>query len=137
MTRKAPKLKMSDKRRRTVLTMRKYKVRVIAQPIPTTPTPTAPVYSTTPTPTVTTVSTQIPMVKSAAKSIPVTVYNLVKGKFSEIPYPTGRPQNKGNPSILNSNPPPLEDIPNAPVREATPWPSTGSDPENLFKARNN
>ena len=118
-----------------MLTKRKYKVRVIAQPIPTTPTPSTPVNWTTDTSTVATVSTQMPMVKSAAMSIPVTVYNLAKGKFSEISYPIGRPQTERNPSIQNSNPPPLEDIPNVPVREATPWPSTGSAPENLFEAK--
>ena len=78
---------MNDKKRRALLTKRRYKVRVIAQPIPATPTPTAPVNSTAPTPTVATVSTQMPMIKSTAMSIPVTVYNLVKGKLSEIPYP--------------------------------------------------
>ena len=135
MTRKAPRPKTSDERR-TVLAKRKYKVTVIAQPIPTNPTPTAPVNSTAPTPTIATASTQMPVVKSTDTSIPITVYNLAKGKFSEIPYPTGRPQNKGNPSIQNSKPPPLEDIPSAPVRKATPWPSTGSASENLFEAKN-
>ena len=90
---------------------------------------------TAPTPTVATASTQMPVVKSTATSILITVYSLLKGKFGEIPYSTGRPQNKGNPSIHNSNPPPLEIIPNAPVRAATPWPSTGSTSQNLFKAR--
>ena len=132
MTRKAPKPKSSDKRRRTVLTKRKYKVRVIAQPIPKTPTPTASVNSTAPTPTVATASTQMLVTRSTAMSIPVTVYNLAKEKFSEIPYPTGRPQTKGNPSVQNSNPPPLEDIPNTPGREATPWPNVGPTAENLF-----
>ena len=110
-------------------------VRFIAQPIPSTPTPTAPVNSTAPSPTVATVATQTPMVKSVAASILITVYNLAKVKFSEIPYPTGRPQTEGNPFIQNSNPPPLEDIPDVPVRETTPCPSTGSAPENLFEAR--
>ena len=49
------------------------------------------------------------------------------GKFAEVPCPTTRPQNKG------SNPPPMEDIPNVPVRQGTPWPSTGSASENLFE----
>ena len=115
MTRRASRSKMSDKRR-TMLTKRKYKVRVIAQPIPTTPSPTAPVNSTAPNPTVATVSTQMFMVKSAATSILVTVYNLAKGKFTKIPYPRGRPQTEGNPFLQNSNPPHFEDIPNAPVR---------------------
>ena len=129
MTRKAPGPKTNDKKRRTMLAKRRYKVKVIAQPIPTTPTPTAQVKSTAPTPT------QTPMVKSTAMSILITVCNLTKGKFSEIPYPTERPQNEGNPSVHNSNSPPLEDIPIAPVRDATPWPSPGSASENLFEAR--
>ena len=57
---------MADKKRRTGAPVkRKYKVRVIAQPIPTTPTPTTPVNSTptVPTPTVVTTSTQTPVVK--------------------------------------------------------------------------
>ena len=126
---------MNDKKRRTMLAKRRYKVKVVAQPIPTTPTPTAPVNSTAPTTTVATASSQMPMVKFTAMFIPITVYNLVKGKFSEFPYPTGRPQTEGNPSVQNSHPPPLEDILNAPVREATPWSSIGSSSENLFKGR--
>ena len=51
------------------------------------------------------------------------------GKFAEVTCPTTRPQNKG--PIL----PPLEDIPNAPVSQSTPWPSTGSASENLFETR--
>ena len=77
----------------------------------------------------------MPIVKSTAMSVLVTVYNLAKAKFSEIPYPTVRPKTGGNPFIQNSNPPPCEDIPNVLVREATPWPSTGSTSENMFKAR--
>ena len=60
---------------------------VIAQPIPTTPTPTMPVnlIPTVPTPTVAIISTQMPVVKSAVTSILVMVYNLVKGKFDVVP----------------------------------------------------
>ena len=86
-------------------------------------------------PTVATTSTQMPVLKSAAAFILVMVYNLATGKFAEVPYPTGRSQNEGNPSIHSSSPPPFEDIPNAPVRQDTPWPSTGSASENLFKTR--
>ena len=138
MTTKAPGLKANNKKRRTrVLTKRRYKVRIIAQPIPTTPTPAAPVNSTqtAPTPTVATASTQMLMVKSTAASIPMMMYNLAKGKFDEVPYSTGRPHNEGNPSVHNSNPPPLEDIPSAPVRQDTPWPSIESASKNLFKIR--
>ena len=141
MTRKAPGPKMSEQKekRSRVPTIRRYKVRVIAQPIPTTPMPTASVNltPTVPIPTVATTSTQMPMVKFVAASIPVMVYNLATVKFAEVPYLTGRPWNEGNPSIYNSNPPSLGDIPNAPVRQDTPWPSSGSAPENLFKARKN
>ena len=104
-------------------------MRVLAQPIPSTPT------STTPAPVVATVSTETPVVRSAAESISVMVYKLAKGKFAEVPYPTARPQNEGHPSVQGSNPPPLEDIPNVPVRQGTPWPSTGLASENLFETR--
>ena len=79
---------MADKKSRTRAPVkRRYKVRVTAQPIPTTPTPTVPVNSTATvsTPTVATTSTQIPVVKSAAASIQVMVYNLAKGKFEGVP----------------------------------------------------
>ena len=104
-------------------------MRVPAQPVPTTTTPTAP------TPTVATASTQMPVVRSTVTSIPVMVYELKTGKFVEVPYPTARPQNKGHPSTQSSNPPPLEDIPNAPIRQSTPWPNTASASENLFETR--
>ena len=134
MTGKAPGPKTNDKRR-TMLAKRRYKVRVIAQPIPTIPTPTTPINSTAPSPTVATTSTQMPVVRSTAEYIPVMVYQLATGKFPEVPYPTARPQNKGHPSVQIPNPPPLEDIPNAPVRQGTTWPSTGSASKNLFETR--
>ena len=42
-----------------------------------------------------------------------------------------------DPESLNPklNPPPLEDIPSAPVRQDTPWPNAGSASENLFETR--
>ena len=42
-----------------------------------------------------------------------------------------------HPSILtqNSNHPPLEDIPSAPVRQEYPWPNAGSASKNLFETR--
>ena len=121
--RKASGAKASDKRKRTMLIKRRYKVRVFTQPIPSTPT------STTPAPIVAIVTTQTPVVRSAAESIPVMVYKLATGKFAEVQFQTTRSQNKG------SNLPPLEDIPNAPVRQGTPWPSTGSASKNLFETR--
>ena len=77
---------------------RTFKVRVIAQHMPTNPTPPA-----EPNPTVynTVATTQTPVAKSAAPAailIPVTVYNLAQGKFEGIPYPTGKPQEEEGPS---------------------------------------
>ena len=53
-----------------------------------------------PNPTVATLTatTQMPVAKSAATSISVTVYNLAQEKFEEVPYPTGRPPMEENPS---------------------------------------
>ena len=103
-----PKTNVLDKGRRTMIFKRRYKVRVLSQPTPSTPT------STVPAPTVATVSTQTPTVRSTAESIPVTVYKLATGQFVEVPHQTTRPQNEG------SNPPPLEAIPNTPPRQNTP-----------------
>ena len=133
MIRKTPGPKASDKQKKTMLANRKYKVRVLAQPVPMTPT--APVNSTVPAPTIATTSTPMPVTRSTATFIPVTVCKLVTEQFAEVPYPTHRPQNEGHPPIQNSNPPPLEDIPSAPVRQDTPWPNTGSALENLFETR--
>ena len=63
-------------------------------------------------PTVATVSTQTPTARSTAESIPVMVYKLAMGQFAEVQCQTTRPQNEV------SNPPPLEDIPNAPPRQS-------------------
>ena len=84
----------------------RYKVRVLTQPTPSTPT------STTPTSTLSTVSIQTPVVRSKVESIPVTLHKLAMGQFAEVPHPTTR--------SLNDNPPPLEDIPSAPVRQGYP-----------------
>ena len=97
-----------------MIAKRRYKVRVLTQP--------------TPTPTVATVSTKTPMVKSIAESIPVTIHNLAMGQFAKVPHPTTR--------SISDNPPPLEDVPSAPVRQGTPWPNVGLAPENLFETRN-
>ena len=78
LTRKTPGPKMAEKKRRT----RVPEVRVIVQPIPTTPTTSMPMNPiSNPTVTTSTTSTQMPMVKSAVVSIQVTVYNLAQGKF--------------------------------------------------------
>ena len=94
-------------------------MRVLAQPTPSTPTSTAPI------PMVVTVSTQTPMVRSTAESILVTIHKLAMGQFAEVPHPTTR--------SLNDNPPPLEDIPSAPVRQGTLWPNAGSASDNISK----
>ena len=53
--------------------------------------------------------------------------------MQRITAPTARPQNGGHPST--PNPPPLQNIPKAPVRQGTPWPNAGSTSENLFETR--
>ena len=56
----------------------------------------------------TTVTTQVPVAKTtamAAKSIPVTVYNLAQGKFERIPYPIGKSQEEEGPSTPSCNTP--------------------------------
>ena len=73
------------------------------QILPMNPIPPA---EPAPTATTSTATTQMPVVKSAATSIPVTVYNLVQGKFEGIPYPMGRPLS-GRKSFW----PQLQDIP--------------------------
>ena len=86
--------KAHNKRRGRAPVKRRYKVRVIAQIMPANPTlPMNPIPPIEFTPTVSTsaATTQMPVVKSAATSIPVTAHNLVQGKFEGIPYPTGRP----------------------------------------------
>ena len=123
MIRKAPGPKLKDKRKRTMIAKRRYKVRVLTQPTPPIPT------STAPTPKVATVSTQTPVVRSTVESIPVTVYILVMRKFAEILCLATRSQNEG------SNPQPLEDMPNAPVRQSTHWPNSGSASKNLIETR--
>ena len=103
--------------------------------MPTTPVNSTP---TVHTPMVATTATQMPVVKSAATSISVTVYNLAKGKFDEVPYPSERLQAEETPSIHNPNPPQLEVVPNAPTfqtRDDTPWSNTTPASTNLFEAR--
>ena len=89
-----------------------------------------------------TATTQIPVAKSVATSILVTVYNLVQGKFEGIPYLTGRPQVEEDPSAPNYNTPKQrpqpQAIPNVPtfqVREDTPCPNTIPATTTLFEAR--
>ena len=57
----------------------------------------------------------------------LTIHKLAKGQFAKVPCPTTR--------SISDNPPPLEDIPSAPVRQGTPWPNVGLASENLFETR--
>ena len=120
--RKAPIPKTNDRRKSTVIAKRGYKVRVLDQPMPTTTAPTT-----------ATASTQMQITGSATTAILVTEYKLATGQFAEASSPTARSQNGGHPSV--QNPPPLEYIPNAPVRQGTSLPSAGSTSENLFETR--
>ena len=88
-----PTTNVTDKRRKTMISKRRYKVRVLTQPTPSTPISNASV------PTVATVSTLTPVVRSTAESIPVTLHKLAIGQFAEVPHTTTR--------SLNDNPPPL------------------------------
>ena len=112
LTRKTLVPKKAEKKRTARAPVkRRYKVRVIAQPLPSTPTSTSsmdpiPPAAHTPTVATSTVTTQMPMVKSVATSIPVTVYNLAQGKFEGIPYPTRRPPVEDNslpPAVVHPN----------------------------------
>ena len=94
---------------------RRFKVRVITQPMPINPTlPMSQTLSTDPTPTAVTTMvtlTQMPVARSVtaiAKSISVTVYNLAPGKFKEIPYPVSKSQEEESPSTSSGNNPLLE-----------------------------
>ena len=86
-------------------------------------------------------TTQTPVAKLAATSIPVTVYNLVQGKFEGIPYPKGKPQEEEGPPASCSNNPQERQQPETAVtaiapqnREDTPWPNTMPASTNLFDA---
>ena len=120
----APTLKVCDKRKRTVIAKRGYKVRVLNQPMPTN---TAPMSATTST------STQMQTTGFATTAISVAMHNLATGKFAEASSPIARPQNGGHPS--GQNPPSLEDIPKTPVRQGAPWSNAGSTSENLFETQ--
>ena len=111
------------KKRAKVPVKRRFKVRVISQPMPTNPTlpvnpmpsnptlPVNPTLPTNPTPTADTTmatSTQTSVtrpVTATAKSIPVTVYNLAQGKFKGIPYPTRSSQEEEGPSLPSGDNP--------------------------------
>ena len=102
------------KEKRTAIAKRVYKVRVLNQPMPTTATLMT-----------TTIATQTQTTGLTATVIPVIVHKLATGHFSEAPCPMVRSSVQ--------NPPPLKDIPKAPVRQGTPWPNKGSTSENLFE----
>ena len=93
--------KVDKKRTARAPVKRRYKVRVITQPLPATPTPPVnpiPACCTYPYSSHFYCNQSNAPMKSAATSILVTVYNLAQGKFEGIPYPTGRPQVEENPS---------------------------------------
>ena len=52
---------------------------------------------------------------------------LAMGQFAEVSCPTTR--------FISDNPPPLEDISSAPVRQGTPWSNASVTSENLFETR--
>ena len=83
------------------------------------PTTTAPMTATT--------SIQTQTTGFTTTAIPVTKHKLAIGQFPEAPCPTVRSSVQ--------NPPPLEDIPKAPVSQGTPWPNARSTSENLFETR--
>ena len=86
-------MKVEEKMRARAPVKRRYKVRVIAQPMPVIPN-----FTHEPNSACCTYSYSSHFYhnspnangESAATSIPVTVYNLVQGKFEGILYPTGR-----------------------------------------------
>ena len=92
--------KAEKKKRARAPVKRRFKVRVIAHPMPTNPTlPMNPALLAEPYPTVvnTMATTQTPVAKSAAMaatSISVTVYNLVQGKFEWSPILQESPKRK-------------------------------------------
>ena len=144
LPRKTPEPKKTEKKRRTKASVkRRFKRRVIAQPRLTTPTlPMNPIPLAEPTPTVatSTVTTQTPVAKSAATTIPLTVYNLAEGQFKGIPYPITKFQEEG-PSTPSCNNP-QEQQPEATIaaatpqsREDTPWPNTMPASINMFNTR--
>ena len=95
--------KVEKKRRAKVPVKRRFKVRVIAQPMSINPTlPADSTLSTEPIPTVATVmaTTQTLVARTTATTateIPATVYNLEQGKFKGIPYPTKRLEEEEGP----------------------------------------
>ena len=113
--------------------------------MPATPTlPVNPIPLAVPIPTVTTstATTQIPVVKSAATSIPVTVYILAQGKLEGIPLPhrkalSGRksfcPQLQYTPT--KQQPEVTSSVTTFQVKEDTTWPNIMPASTNLFEAR--
>ena len=82
------------------------------------------------------------MPKSAATSIPMTVYNIAQGKFDGIPYPTGKPQEEEGPSAPSCNNSQERQQPEAVVtasapqkREDTLWSNTMPASMNVFNTR--
>ena len=109
LPRKAPTTKKDEKKRRAKAPVKsRFKVKVITQPMPTNPNlPVNPILPAEATPTVATftATTQMPVTKSAATSIPVTVSNLAQGKCKGITYPTTKFQEGEGPSSPSYNNP--------------------------------
>ena len=110
--------KAEKKKRAKAPAKRRFKVRVFTQVMSTNPSlPINPTLSTDLTPTVvTTMATvaQMPVEKpkmAVTKSIPVTVYNLVQGKFKDIPYPVGKSHEEEGLSIPSGKNPLVEQQP--------------------------
>ena len=138
LTRKAPGPKMNGKYRRTrVPAKRRYKVRLTAQPLPTTPTTSVPVNPIpTPTAAMSNASTKNIHSKIGSHIHPGDGVQLGTGKIQRNSL-TSRKVTK-NPSASSCNPPQLEATPRAPtfhVRVDTPWPNTMPTSMNLFEAR--
>ena len=142
---KTPTPKKTEKKRRAKAPVkRRFKVRVIGQPMPSNPTLLMnPILPAEATPTVfsSTATTQMPVTKSVATFIPVSVYYLAQCKFKGIPYPTTRFQEGEGPSAPSFNNPQEQQPEAVPTvttlqnREDTPWPNTMPASTNLFGAK--
>ena len=122
-----PLPKKAEKKRRTKAPVkRRFKMRVIAQPMPTNLTlPMSSILPAEPSPMVntSTATTPKPVTSSAATSIPVTVYNLAQVNFKGIPNPQEQ-QPEATPTVTTLQ-----------TREDTPWSNTMPASTKLFNAK--
>ena len=132
--------KAENKKRAKAPTKRRFKVRLIEQPLPINPTPMVVTIMVT--------LTQMSAVKPTATTanptpVPVTLYNLAQTRIQEIPNPTMRSfQEEEDPSIPNGDDPtkaqhpkPTATATTPQTREDTPWPNTMPASTNLFATR--